>query len=442
MPTSGRDGRGRMGRGIAELARPGSAEPTVPGPGSTPLARAAAGRIGMLATLAHLVAFVAMLPVVAGFESRDLTIYRDYGQRLWAGAVPYRDFVVEYPPLALALLWLPATLTTDLPAYRALFALQLVVCDLLWLAAALWWWRRAAPTAIPWGLLVAQPFWLVLAGRAIAVERFDLAAATVAALAVLLLAGGRPRWAWVALGAGVALKLYPAVLAPLFLLWLWRRRRPRQLALDLVACAGVPILATVAATRGQVGAIAVFFRYHLERGVEIESLYALPPLLARQFGAPLARVTGHGAVEVVAASTPALGALALPLTVVALAGLYLVAWRSWVAAPVALAAPTADALFRLSAAALVIFIADGKVLSPQYLLWLYPLLPLLAGRRVALWAAFGLALLLGQWVFPFHWFDLLAFVPGPVLALAARDALLLALLPLLLVPARRPAGSR
>ena len=38
-----------------------------------------------------------------GAKFRDLHIYRQYGDALLAGHVPYRDFFVEYPPGAIPL---------------------------------------------------------------------------------------------------------------------------------------------------------------------------------------------------------------------------------------------------------------------------------------------------------------------------------------------------
>ena len=67
------------------------------------------------------------------------------------------------------------------------------------------------------------------------------------------------------------------------------------------------------------------------------------------------------------------------------------------------------------AAALCTLVALGKVVSPQFLLWLVPVVPLVAGRRG--FAASGLlaaALVLTQLWFPSRYWDLVAAEPGPV----------------------------
>jgi len=97
-------------------------------------------------------------------------------------------------------------------------------------------------------------------------------------------------------------------------------------------------------------------------------------------------------------------------------------------------------------AALVVFVALGKVLSPQFLVWLLPAAGLLTGRRF--WP--GLALLAGScaltrgW-FPSRYWRLVFNFDGLASWLVlARDALLVGLLVLLLgalsrfAPARSP----
>ena len=71
---------------------------------------------------------------------------------------------------------------------------------------------------------------------------------------------------------------------------------------------------------------------------------------------------------------------------------------------------TPDRLIRFFAASLAAFIALSKVASPQFLIWLIPLVGLVGGRRgVASAAALTVALVLTQLWFPRGYWDLVAF---------------------------------
>jgi hypothetical protein len=102
---------------------------------------------------------------------------------------------------------------------------------------------------------------------------------------------------------------------------------------------------------------------------------------------------------------------------------------------------TPEELIRWSAAALVAFVALGKVLSPQFLIWLVPAVPLVAGLR-GLRASTLLvgALVLTQLWFPSRYWDLARELAAfPSLLVLARDVVLVALLVALVLEPRRAA---
>jgi hypothetical protein len=119
--------------------------------------------------------------------------------------------------------------------------------------------------------------------------------------------------------------------------------------------------------------------------------------------------------------------------VVALLGI----WAAAVRGPA-----TPERLVRFSAASVVAFVSLGKVLSPQFLIWLIPLVPLVRGRRgLAASGLLGLALLLTQLWFPIRYWDLVAFEAVPSWIVFARDLALLALLAVLVFPTGRERGQ-
>ena len=89
------------------------------------------------------------------------------------------------------------------------------------------------------------------------------------------------------------------------------------------------------------------------------------------------------------------------------------------------------------------FVAFGKVLSPQFLIWLIPVVPLVRGLRgLTAGALLALALVLTQVWFPFRYFRLaLDFEPGLSWLLLARDLTLVAVAAVLAVTLRRRAAT-
>jgi hypothetical protein len=159
----------------------------------------------------------------------------------------------------------------------------------------------------------------------------------------------------------------------------------------------------------------------LSRPLQIESLGAA---IFTTFGHPRV-VTTHGSQNL--AGHGGLAAAFALLQVAVLVAL----WVGFARGPA-----TRERLLRFVAASVCTFIAFGKVLSPQFLLWALPLVPLVAGRRgLAAVSLLTTALVLTQVWFPERYWD----YAGPfqlAWVVLVRDLVLVALAGVLAFPAR------
>jgi hypothetical protein len=360
----------------------------------------------------------------------DTVEYHRYGTAMTNGHVPYRDFRVEYPPGALPAFLLPAIGHSGFSLYNREFQVLMALCAcgaVLAMAVALGA-LGASPRRLAAALGFAALAPLVLGS--VIVYRYDLwpAALAVAGLAAVL--AGRERLGFASLGLGIAAKVFPAVLVPPALAYVWRTRGRREALVCLGAGAAVvgaclaPFLAL--APDGVWDSVV----RQTTRPLQIESLGSAVLLAAHHVGGlNVTMESSHGSQNLVGSLPDALSRASSAVLAVTLLGI-------WVAAARAPATP--ERLVRYAAASLVAFVALGKVLSPQFLIWLIPLVPLVRGRRgLAGSALLGLILLLTQLWFPIRYWDLaLRFAAFPSWLVLARDLALLVLLAVLLVPAR------
>ena len=355
---------------------------------------------------------------------RDVHLYGIYADRFFRGELPYRDVFVEYPPGAFAVFLPPAVLPGG--AYNFAFKSLMALCGLAaMLAVAVALVRLGARGRRLYGavcLFALSP----LAVGPISLNTYDLwpAALTAGALAALL--GRRELLACGLLGLAVTAKLYPLVLLPPVVVYVWltagRRRALTGLGVLAAAVLAVVLPFAVLAPDG------LWDSFHAQsaRGLQIESLGASVLLAAHRLGLYDATVV-HGSTE--AASRDLAGSL--PDALATVTSLLQIAAVALVWAVFVRRRPSPERLVLAAAAAVAAFLVFNRFISPQYLVWLIPLVLLVPGSA-GLEAAGLLAgsLALGQ-IWFFHYRDVFA-LEGVVWLVVARDAVLLALYALLL----------
>ena len=396
----------------------------------TSFARADPLRVAAAAAVGIIVFALAWTAIHGGFYDDaaivDTPVYRGYGDAMVDGQVPYRDFDLEYPPGALPVFVLPSL--GDAESYDALFETLMLVCGAAAVAcvAAALGSAGVAGTALVAGVGAAGIAPLLLGP--VVLSRYDLWPAALTAAALAALVSGRHRLALGVLGLAVGAKLYPLVLLPLALLYVLRRRGRREGALALAAFAVVLGLVFAPFLAVAPGGVVDSFERQTGRPLQLESLGASALLAADRLGLYGATVvSSHGSQNLAGALPDALATAQTVVQGLALLAVWIVFARSRRGPPELIAA---------SAAAVAAFVAFGKVLSPQFLIWLVPLVPLVLGRSRTAAALFGGALLATLLWFPYRYWDVVAVEPI-VWAVLVRDVLLVALFVALLVATAR-----
>ena len=212
----------------------------------------------------------------------DTPVYQRYGNAIADGKVPYRDFGVEYPPGALPVFALPGLAEPGRnqqvsTGFRRSFETLMWLCGAAALAAMAVILRALRRSAVNvWAALCFAAVAPLLLGSVI-LSRFDLWPAALVAVALAALVSGRLRLGHALLGLGVTAKLYPVVLVPLGVAFVWKRAGRREalvclgLVLGVIAAVFMPFV--ILSPDG----VWHSLRVQLTRPLQVESLGSAAP---------------------------------------------------------------------------------------------------------------------------------------------------------------------
>jgi len=345
---------------------------------------------------------------------------------------PFHALPLEYPPLSLVIFSL--ALFAPLHYYTVVFAILIA----LTIVFIYWLLLRYAPR----GAALAFAIYMLIGAWGIAVGRFDLVPAALTLLCVI--AAERKLWtyAYIALAFAFLLKIYPLLFLPaLFIAEQQDARRfytPQQ-SLKLASLPGelwqtlrgirrwrwkntIIFFATLLVVTGFFallnfqGAVLSQLSYFANRPVQIESTGSPILFLAAHFGYPVQIVFSFGSTNVVSGLERYVEFFLDVLFVAGYLYALFVQWRGELDVTQAVIA------------ILLVFIVTGKVFSPQYLMWLIPLLAY-SGAYKRFWLIVWVPIsLLTTYIFPYIYTSPLSlpvpYKPGFIESVTARNALL------------------
>jgi uncharacterized membrane protein len=306
-------------------------------------------------------------------------------ERLDVGAVPYRDTRVEYPVLTGGLMLLTADLTrgvhaiesnwSEVVVFGVLTAVFLSICGLVTTTATA---QAAGKRPYDAAIFALGPL-LVLH----AFTNWDLLAMSFTSGALWAWARGRPVLSGTLLGLGTAAKLYPILIfIPLIVLAV-RTRRYAAVVWAFVAGLGVWAMVNVPIALAYYTGWSEFYRLSIQRPAERSTVWAM-----------LRTVVDANVGD---SDAPYWQPPSAAVAFILIAALLVVVWLG-------LSAPVRPRLAQLSFLVVVAFLLSTKVWSPQYSLWLLPLVALARprwritllwqGSEIAVWIL-TLTLLLG-----------------------------------------------
>lgn len=282
-------------------------------------------------------------------------------ERLDAGAVPYRDNAVEYPVITGGFMWVTAGLTRGLHAlmssqdqgvlFAILTCILLAVCGLLTTAGTVGAAGRRPYDAAIFALSPLLVFH--------AFSNWDLIAMACTSCALWAWARQKPVAAGVLIGLGTAAKLYPAfLLLPIILLAI-RTARYRQAAWCAATVVATWLAVNLPFANAYYGGWREFYSFSANRDAEASTFWYIGHYLA-------STGLGHG-------NPPGWAPPGTAVAIVVLAAFAVVCALS-------LLAPMRPRLAQLAFLVVLAFLLTTKVWSPQYSLWLVPLIALARPR--------------------------------------------------------------
>jgi uncharacterized membrane protein len=392
-----------------------------------------------LFALVLIVIFGALFQTLYTIKFSSTGLYFSYANQVMHGSLPYRDFSMEYPPFSLFFFILPRLFASSYIGYAVLFQIEVVIFSLIGLYIIHDVALRLGQA--PWKMLTVYTV-AILAMGPITGQQYDIFPAVLVLLAVYSFWRGMHEISWVLLALGTLCKIFPVVIAPIFLIYYIRNHEYRYIGSGALAFLVTSLVVLLPFLILSPHGLWSIYTYHDQRGIQLESTYSAFLLLADKLGLVTLHASfAFGSWNVSGSIENELTKLSTFILLFFLLLAYIFVYINTRQGKVEVMQAAGYSLLSV-----LIVLITSKILSPQYLIWLIPLIPFATGRwRYAVWTIFVIIGGLTYLIFPHFYDQLIGFDSAVVAALLIRDILLILMACLVAVslrPVKSPAGPQ
>ncbi len=341
--------------------------------------------------------------------SDDVGLYFGWAEKYYQNLIPFKDYQIEYPPFALIFMLLPYFFGgRSIETYRIVFSvinglLLLIPCVFFILYQKKYW-----KALVFIGLLLLFPAEIIF-------QRIDVQMAILMFLSLASFEEKQVNTAVVFLALATSLKFIPIILLPVLILLI---RNPKKMvwpAVIFLTTIGITLLPFF--LRGVTVSEALYFwDYNKNREIQLESTWST---LGMIFFQPVNVYTAYGAKNLEFAVSKILAGWAIYVSVLSLLVVYGVSyWKKM------------NNTYLIACLSLMVLILFNKVFSPQYLLWIIPLIPALMEpltrlHRILFGSLMAAIIVFTHLVVPVYYLQLIELQPFAVVLLSIRNILFL-----------------
>ena len=310
---------------------------------------------------------------LSGIDSEVGTLYFRYAEAMVSGKMPYSGFDAEYPPFAMVIILLPRLISFNSFTYQIAFGIEAY----LFLLAGIYWTYRIAEKYTDKPGKVADMyivFTVILLDFVL--DRYDVFPMIMLLGSIYFFTREKYTASWIMLALGTVTKLYPALAAPIFLIYLLRRKRYDLALKGIGICLVIGIACMIPFFIVDADSALMFLTYHMDRGLQTEApISSLLMLLGHFDIVDVSYIYNYGSDNIYGPVPDAIAKVMMPLMVFLMLALYV--YYVFLGKKEGAIEDNMPRLILVIFSTVMIFMLVNKVLSSQYLVWIIPFVALL-----------------------------------------------------------------